>query len=148
MNHVSTCAGLKNIHNSEISNLEGRKNPSPRYDNDEMSQKIFENFTLKRIAEIFLEEPEQNLFPPTQGVLAYRLLDWARSDRGGFLFIATHSPYMVTSFLEKDNRGDMSLFFNKESEDGRYKVYTASEEEIQKLYDCSIDVFHNLNSLG
>ena len=46
------------------------------------------------------------------------------------------------------NRGDMSLFFNKESEDGRYEVYTASEEEIQKLYDCSIDVFHNLNSLG
>ena len=27
-------------------------------------------------------------------------------------------------------------------------IYTASEEEIQKLYDCSIDVFHNLNSLG
>lgn len=128
--------------------LKGRKNPSFRYDNDEMSQKIFENFTLKRIAEIFLEEPEQNLFPPTQGVLAYKLLDWARSDRGGFLFVATHSPYMVTSFLERDNRGDMSLFFNKESEDGRYKVYTASEEEIQKLYDCSIDVFHNLNSLG
>ena len=89
MNHVSTCAGLKNIHNSEISNLEGRKNPSPRYDNDEMSQKIFENFTLKRIAEIFLEEPEQNLFPPTQGVLAYKLLDWARSDRGGFLLRLT-----------------------------------------------------------
>ena len=128
--------------------LNGGKNPSFRYDNDEMAQKIFENFTSKRIAEIFLEEPEQNLFPPTQGVLAYRLLDWARSDRGGFLFVATHSPYMVTSFLETDNRGDMSLFFNKESEDGRYKVYTASEEEVQKLYDCSIDIFHNLNSLG
>lgn len=64
--------------------------------NDKMVQNIFKNFTSMRITEIFPEEQEQNLFPPTQGVLAYRLLDWARSDSGGFLFIATHSPYIVT----------------------------------------------------
>lgn len=111
-------------------------------------EKVYSNFTEMKRTEVFLEEPEQNLFPPTQGVLAYRLMDWARGEKGGFLFVATHSPYMVTSFLEKDNENDISLFFNKESKDGRYVVRTATEKEVQELYDYSIDLFHNLESLG
>lgn len=119
------------------------KNPE-----DFNANEVCSNFTEMKRTEIFLEEPEQNLFPPTQGVLAYRLIDWARDERGGFLFVATHSPYIVTSFLEKDNMNDISLFFNKETENGKYIVRTATEREVQELYDYSIDVFHNLESLG
>lgn len=135
---------------NEMSNraLKEGKNLFHLHDNDKIAESIFRNFTLMKKTEIFLEEPEQNLFPPTQGVLAYRLIDWARSERGGFLFIATHSPYMVTSFLERDNMEDISLFFNKEAENGKYVVHTATEKEVQELYDYSIDVFHNLESLG
>ena len=43
---------------------------------------------------------------------------------------------------------DISLFFNKETENGKYTVRTATEREVQELYDYSIDVFHNLESLG
>ncbi|WP_300796608.1 ATP-binding protein [uncultured Bacteroides sp.] len=138
-----------NIFN-EMSNraLKGGKNLFHLHDNDKIAESIFRNFTSMKVTEIFLEEPEQNLFPPTQGVLAYRLIDWARGERGGFLFIATHSPYMVTSFLERDNMKDISLFFNKEAENGKYIVRTATEKEVQELYDYSIDVFHNLESLG
>lgn len=138
-----------NIFN-EMSNraLKGGKNLFHLHDNDKIAESIFRNFTSMKVTEIFLEEPEQNLFPPTQGVLAYRLIDWARGERGGFLFIATHSPYMVTSFLERDNMKDISLFFNKEAENGKYVVHTATEKEVQELYDYSIDVFHNLESLG
>ena len=134
---------------NEMSNkaLKGGKNLFHLHDNDKMAQSIFKNFTSMKVTEIFLEEPEQNLFPPTQGVLAYRLIDWARDERGGFLFVATHSPYIVTSFLEKDNMNDISLFFNKETENGKYTVRTATEREVQELYDYSIDVFHNLESL-
>lgn len=134
----------------EMSNraLKGGKNLFHLHDNDKIAESIFRNFTSMKVTEIFLEEPEQNLFPPTQGVLAYRLIDWARGERGGFLFIATHSPYMVTSFLERDNMKDISLFFNKEAENGKYIVRTATEKEVQELYDYSIDVFHNLESLG
>lgn len=128
--------------------LKGGKNLFHLHDNDKIAESIFRNFTSMKVTEIFLEEPEQNLFPPTQGVLAYRLIDWARCERGGFLFIATHSPYMVTSFLERDNMKDISLFFNKEDENGKYVVHTATEKEVQELYDYSIDVFHNLESLG
>lgn len=138
-----------NIFN-EMSNraLKGGKNLFHLHDNDKIAKSIFKNFTSMKVTEIFLEEPEQNLFPPTQGVLAYKLIDWARSERGGFLFIATHSPYMVTSFIERDNMKDISLFFNKEAENGRFVVHTATEKEVQELYDYSIDVFHNLESLG
>lgn len=138
-----------NIFN-EMSNraLKGGKNLFHLHDNDKIAESIFRNFTSMKVTEIFLEEPEQNLFPPTQGVLAYRLIDWARGERGGFLFIATHSPYMVTSFLERDNMKDISLFFNKEAENGKYVAHTATEKEVQELYDYSIDVFHNLESLG
>lgn len=135
---------------NEMSNraLKEGKNLFHLHDNDKIAESIFRNFTSMKVTEIFLEEPEQNLFPPTQGVLAYRLIDWARSERGGFLFIATHSPYMVTSFLEMDKMNDISLFFNKEAENGKYVVHTATEKEVQELYDYSIDVFHNLESLG
>lgn len=112
------------------------------------ANEVCSNFTEMKRTEIFLEEPEQNLFPPTQGVLAYRLIDLARGERGGFLFIATHSPYMVTSFLERDNINDITLLFNKETENGKYIVRTATEKEVQEVYDYSIDVFHNLESLG
>lgn len=117
------------------------------HDNDEKARKVFDNFTSMRNTEVFLEEPEQNLFPPTQGVLAYQLMEWARGEHGGLLFVATHSPYMVTSFIEREN-SDIALFFNKEDEKGKYKVFTASEKDLQDIYDYGIDVFHNLNSIG
>ena len=132
----------KKLHNAIFANVENGGM------DEHQAKKIYSNFTGMKRTEIFLEEPEQNLFPPTQGVLAYKLLDWARSEKGGFLFIATHSPYMVTAFLEKDNNNDLSLFFNKESGEGQYIVRTASEKEVQELYDYSIDVFYNLESLG
>lgn len=116
-------------------------------DNRDKAQIIFENFTARKRTEIFLEEPEQNLFPPTQMLLANKLMKWAKEEHGGLLFIATHSPYMVTSFLETNDR-DIAIFVTKENEDGRYIIYTASEENLQELYDYSIDVFHNLNNIG
>lgn len=118
------------------------------HDNDNKAQKVFDNFTSMKNTEIFLEEPEQNLFPPTQGVLAYKLTELTRSEHGGLLFVATHSPYMVTSFIEKDGYNDIALFINKEDDKGMYKVYTASEKDLQDIYDYSIDVFHNLNNIG
>ena len=48
----------------------------------------------------------------------------------------------IGDFLDRALLNESQFFTH---EDGHY---TASEEEIQKLYDCSIDVFHNLNSLG
>lgn len=52
----------------------------------------------KRDCSLFLEEPEENIFPETQ----YRLIKWLVSTfNNGFnnsLFMATHSPYILSVF--------------------------------------------------
>lgn len=60
--------------------------------------------------EIFLEEPEDNLFPPTQTALSSWLLDKTLGNDRNCLFIATHSPYIMTSFIESQSGEDFRLF--------------------------------------
>jgi predicted ATPase len=42
-----------------------------------------------------VEEPEQNLFPTSQQVMLYQLLEYANKTQGNELTITTHSPYVV-----------------------------------------------------
>ena len=56
--------------------------------------KLYENFTRTAYSDIYLEEPEQNLFPLTQVELVQSLLKNASMHSDG-LFIATHSPYLL-----------------------------------------------------
>ena len=110
---------------------------------DECRQ-IYERYVKTHHAEIFLEEPENNLFPPTQ----VRLVDWllrlTDGVNGANLFVATHSPYMMTAFLERELK-DFKLFFEKK-EGNRSTVITASKEDVQEIYDDGIDVFYNIES--
>lgn len=55
---------------------------------------IVNAFTQTSHADIYLEEPEQNLFPLTQVELLYQLLKRSAVHEDG-LFIATHSPYVL-----------------------------------------------------
>ncbi len=59
---------------------------------------IINNFSLTQFASIYLEEPEENLFPSTQ----YELVKWMARQinptEGNNLSVATHSPYILTSF--------------------------------------------------
>ena len=58
--------------------------------------------------------------------------------------MATHSPYMMTAFLEKELK-DFHLFLEKK--DGkRSTVVTATDAEVQEIYDDGIDVFYNIES--
>ena len=105
---------------------------------------IYERYIKTNHVEIFLEEPENNLFPPTQSRLVHWLQELTQGDHGANLFIATHSPYVMTSFLEKEPK-DFKLFF--ERKDGHYStVVTASDEDVQEIYDNGIDVFYNIES--
>lgn len=55
---------------------------------------VVDAFTRTAHADIYLEEPEQNLFPLTQVELLYQLLKRSAAHEDG-LFIATHSPYVL-----------------------------------------------------
>jgi predicted ATPase len=53
-------------------------------------------FSEYGFSKFFIEEPEQNLFPETQMVLLYSMLEaFNKTDRPHQLFITTHSPYIL-----------------------------------------------------
>ncbi len=108
--------------------------------------KIVNNFTQNFGNDIFLEEPEQNLFPPTQSVLMTYLVDKNKGTHGGYLFIATHSPYVMTDLLEKVGEKELGLFLSQKTQSGEYKVKQASRDEIEEIYKYGVDVFFNIET--
>ena len=94
-------------------------------------------------AEIFLEEPESNLFPPTQ----FQLMDWivemvsSKAHKNTF-FIATHSPYVLSHLLQ-ENIKEFRLMLTHPVGNGLYGVMTADEETLQQIYDNGSDAFFN-----
>ncbi len=60
----------------------------------EECKQIYEAYTQTHSSDIYLEEPEQNLFPLAQVDLVYSLLQEI-SRREDSLFMATHSPYIL-----------------------------------------------------
>ncbi len=106
---------------------------------------IISRYSLTNHCDIFLEEPENNLFPPTQKHLINWLYDMTKGDRPNSLFIATHSPYVLSAFLEKKDT-DFNFFFNT-IKDNRVVVHTASEKDRQIIFDYGIDAFFNLQNL-
>lgn len=93
-----------------------------------------------QFSNIFLEEPETNLFPPTQRILVDNLFEMATSGKKDKLFISTHSPYVMMRFLEKDWK-DFNLFLIRRSEAGLSTIKTASPNELQEIYDNNVDLF-------
>lgn len=57
-------------------------------------KRLFESYTKTWKSDIYLEEPEQNLFPQTQVELIYDLLRRSEAHQDN-IFIATHSPYIL-----------------------------------------------------
>jgi len=51
-------------------------------------------FKIQRFINI-VEEPEQNLFPDSQHLLLYKLLEFANMEAGNELILTTHSPYII-----------------------------------------------------
>lgn len=94
-------------------------------------------------SEIFLEEPEDNLFPPTQCKFINWLLD-AIKGHNDMLFIATHSPYVLNQLIKVAPKG-MNVLFTYPSHDTErtYCVRQLREEEIHEIYDNGVDLFFN-----
>lgn len=107
---------------------------------------VLSRFVRNNYCEIFLEEPELNLFPPTQISLVEWILDKTKGEHPCNLFIATHSPYILTAFLEKKDI-DLSFLYTARAEDGM-TVKTATQQDIQDIFDYGLDVFFNTESLG
>lgn len=107
---------------------------------------VYNNFAKTYHSEIFLEEPEANLFPPTQSNLTDWLINITKGEHPNNLFIATHSPYILNAFMEKSGI-EMTLLYTRTT-DGLITVKTATEQDFQDIYDYGVDAFFNIESLG
>lgn len=56
---------------------------------------VMERLFNYRYTQLFIEEPEQNLFPDTQQEFVYWLLDIMQNDKKHAAIITTHSPYIL-----------------------------------------------------
>jgi predicted ATPase len=106
----------------------------------------FLNISKIHHCEVFLEEPEENLFPPTQQILMKSLLNFVKLEKGNTLFISTHSPYILDILLERE-RYDFGLFYIKSSEKGSI-VKIATETDVQDMFEGGVDAFFNIDRLG
>ncbi len=110
------------------------------------SQEIFLNISRINHCEVFLEEPEQNLFPPTQQLLMRKMLRLFEEKKENLLFISTHSPFILDVLLERE-KYDFGLFYVQASGNGSV-VRTATEEDVQDMYEDGVDAFFNIERLG
>ena len=76
------------------------------YGSDEIDH-IIDCFTHYDHSDIYLEEPEENLFPETQMDLVNWLAEIVNGERNHSLFIATHSPYIMSAFNNLIQAGDI-----------------------------------------
>lgn len=104
----------------------------------------YRNFVNTKRSDIFLEEPENNLFPPTQVQLMEWLIETSTDRfRRNSMFVATHSPYVVNCFLERPQR-DYKLFIAAPvGDEGMSVIRAASDDDLQQMYDYGVDVFFN-----
>ena len=117
--------------------------------NPEMKEWLIEKLlNISRIhhCEVFIEEPELNLFPPTQQILMKSLLRFVNMEKGNTLFISTHSPYILDILLERETY-DFGLFYIQSTENGSV-VKTATDKDVQDMFEDGVDAFFNIERLG
>ena len=106
-------------------------------------REIYDHYTKTDHSEIFLEEPEDNLFPPTQCQLMIWMIKRVQ-EHNDVLFIASHSPYVLNQLIKLDPKG-LTVFFTYPSEgkERLYDVRQLTEQEVHEIYDNGVDMFFN-----
>lgn len=86
---------------------------------------------------LLFEEPEAHCFPPYITHIAREIID---SESNQF-FIATHSPYILDTFLEKD-RDDLAIYM-ADFKDGQTVVKRLTDAELNDVFEYGLDLFFN-----
>ena len=101
-------------------------------------------YSFTQCTDIYLEEPENNLFPPTQCQIMDMLVELTKRRKNTVsLFITTHSPYVLTYLMQEKVPGFRMFFTHSIDEEQGCVVQRATEEEIQEIYDNGLDMFFN-----
>ena len=92
-------------------------------------------------AVLLFEEPEVHSFPPYVRMIAERIIESKENQ----FFIATHSPYLLTPFIEQCSYKDAAIFICT-YENHETKANELNEKEIKQLLNYGVDIFFNLES--
>ena len=109
---------------------------------DTLQRLIFYLAAIKTNSQSILifEEPETHSFPP---YIQHIALEIATSVSNQF-FIATHSPYLFNTILEKTQKEDVAVFV-VDFEDYQTKVIHLQEEDISELMNYGMDIFFHID---
>jgi len=144
--HLNYITNMKAKTTESLADLQERETLLVEVDK-ENKRDAYPNYVHTHHCDIFLEEPETNLFPSTQASLVEWLLSLTKGKHPNSLFIATHSPYILNAFIEKQDI-DMTLLYTRTTDDGTMTVNSAIEEDLQAIYNYGVDAFFNIESLG
>jgi len=86
---------------------------------------------------LLFEEPEAHCFPPYITHIAREIID----SKSNQFFIATHSPYILDTFLEKD-RDDLAIYM-ADFKDGQTVVKRLTDAELNDVFEYGLDLFFN-----
>lgn len=108
-------------------------------------EKRVNQFSKTSGCDIFLEEPENNLFPPTQCQLIDMFVEMAEDKHHcNSFFIATHSPYVLNHLLDQNIKG-FRFFFTHQTPEGSI-VKQTTDEEIHEIRTNGVDMFFNFEA--
>lgn len=88
---------------------------------------------------IIFEEPEAHSFPKYISLIAERIIQ----SKDNQFFIATHSPYILTSLIEECGTEEIAINICT-YKDYQTKVRELTAEEIGNIMETGIDLFYNL----
>jgi AAA15 family ATPase/GTPase len=89
---------------------------------------------------LLFEEPEAHSFPPYISHITQEIIHSTTNQ----FFITTHSPFIVSDFLE-NSRAELSVFAVNYV-DGQTVVKKLSAQELDDIYQYGVDIFTNLES--
>lgn len=93
-------------------------------------------------AAILFEEPETHMFPP---YITNFTTDIIFDKNNNQYFIATHSPFVLSDFMEDMEKNDLSIYAIGLKK-GETVVRRLTDEEINEVNQYGIDLFFNLES--
>ena len=90
-----------------------------------------------RVSVLLFEEPEAHCFPPYINHIAREIID---SESNQF-FIATHSPYLLDTFLEYE-RDDLAIYM-ADFKYGQTIIKRLTDAELNDVFEYGLDLFFN-----
>jgi predicted ATP-dependent endonuclease of OLD family len=91
---------------------------------------------------LLFEEPEAHMFPP---YIAKFTTDIIFDENDNQYFIATHSPFVITDFIEELKREDLSIYVVGYQK-GETVVKRLTDEQTNEVVQYGVDLFFNIES--